>query len=247
MKFAAFGDMHGNATALEAVLADIEAREDVEKMVCLGDAFQGGAQPREVLDILLGLDCPTVLGNSDHFVWTGDVAADSTEQVSEGHRVMREWTAEQLGPDGMDFISTFPQTVEIGLEGDRKWLCFHGAPDSFNTVIIPETPHEEVVGHLSSVDADVLSGGHTHLQSLRRFDEKIYFNPGSAGAAYNRYMEMENFYIYPHGQYAVLTSSEQQIEVEFVTVPFDWKKYVESAKSNGHPYAEGEARKYTPH
>ena len=42
-RIAVISDIHGNAVALDAALADIE-RAGVDQIVCLGDAIQGGAR-----------------------------------------------------------------------------------------------------------------------------------------------------------------------------------------------------------
>ena len=64
MPIALVSDIHGNDRALAAVVAELE-RLDVQLAVCLGDAVQGGDEPRQVLDRLAALDWPVVLGNAD--------------------------------------------------------------------------------------------------------------------------------------------------------------------------------------
>src|SRR5262245_15919089 len=60
-------DIHGNDTALAAVVAELE-RLGIERVVCLGDAVQGGDEPRQVLDRLETLGWPVILGNADDFL-----------------------------------------------------------------------------------------------------------------------------------------------------------------------------------
>lgn len=45
MRVAVIADVHGNCGALDAVLADLEARP-VDRIVCLGDMIQGGHNRR---------------------------------------------------------------------------------------------------------------------------------------------------------------------------------------------------------
>jgi hypothetical protein len=73
--------MHGNAIALDAVLAELE-HDPVDEIVCLGDVAQGGAQPAEVVDRLQELGCPCVFGNSDEFLLTLDAEA-SVEDLAD--------------------------------------------------------------------------------------------------------------------------------------------------------------------
>jgi predicted phosphodiesterase len=65
-RVALISDIHGNAVALEAVLADI-ARRRVDEIVCLGDVAAGGPQPREALERLRTLGCAVVRGNADEW------------------------------------------------------------------------------------------------------------------------------------------------------------------------------------
>ncbi|MCB0291188.1 MAG: metallophosphoesterase, partial [Calditrichaeota bacterium] len=64
MKIALISDIHGNLTALEAVLADIR-RRGADRIICLGDLATLGPQPREVIARLRELDCPGIMGNHD--------------------------------------------------------------------------------------------------------------------------------------------------------------------------------------
>src|SRR5689334_3339495 len=64
MRFAIFSDVHANLEALEAVIAD--AREHhCTHFICLGDIVGYNANPRECVEIVRDLDCPTVKGNHD--------------------------------------------------------------------------------------------------------------------------------------------------------------------------------------
>src|SRR5947207_15043748 len=64
MRFAIFSDVHANLEALEAVIAN--AREHhCTHFICLGDIVGYNANPRECIEIVRDLDCPTVKGNHD--------------------------------------------------------------------------------------------------------------------------------------------------------------------------------------
>jgi len=76
MRVAVIADIHGNAVAFDAVLADLET-QTVDRVVCLGDAIQGGPQPSEVAARLRELRCPVVYGNADAFLLTGESGAES--------------------------------------------------------------------------------------------------------------------------------------------------------------------------
>src|SRR4030095_16316302 len=80
MRFAIFSDVHGNLEALEAVIAN--AREHhCTHFICLGDIVGYNANPRECLEIVRDLDCPTVKGNHDEEASQPAASGDSNEMA----------------------------------------------------------------------------------------------------------------------------------------------------------------------
>ena len=99
MRFAIFSDVHANLEALEAVIAN--AREHhCTHFICLGDIVGYNANPRECLDIVRDMDCPTVKGNHDEQASQPAASGDFNEMAE---RAMT-WTRAQLS------------------EKDREWL-----------------------------------------------------------------------------------------------------------------------------
>src|SRR5437868_459007 len=130
MRIAIISDIHGNCFALDVILTDIR-RQEVEQIVCLGDAIQGGAQPAQTVQRLRELHCPIVMGNADAWLLTGQVTS-TQEQVSESQLAVRAWSLAQLSQDDLAEIGRYRPTVELTLEADKKLLCFHGSPHSFD-------------------------------------------------------------------------------------------------------------------
>ncbi len=64
MRAALIADIHGNAVALRSVLDDVASLE-VPSVVCLGDIAANGPQPRLADEMIQGLGCPVVVGNTD--------------------------------------------------------------------------------------------------------------------------------------------------------------------------------------
>jgi putative phosphoesterase len=165
-------DIHGNDRAFAAVVGELD-RRGIDSAVCLGDAVQGGDEPREVLDRLAGLGWPVVLGNADDFLL--EVPVGSPEPLTDAQLAKRAWTLEQLEPRHLDQIRSFTPTVEI-----ERLLAFHGSPQSYDDVLLPETEDD----YAWRVDGfDVLAGGHTHLQWTRQIHDALYVNPGSVGVS----------------------------------------------------------------
>jgi predicted phosphodiesterase len=169
-------DIHGSDDALAVVVAALEEL-GIDRVVCLGDAVQGGDQPREVLDRLAHLDWPVVLGNADAFLL--EVPSDSPEPITQGHLDKREWTLAQLEPSHLAQIRSFVPTLDVELDDGMVLRAFHGSPHSYDDVLLPDTPDGLVERLLGGSGVDILAGGHTHMQWTRYVDGALYVNPGS--------------------------------------------------------------------
>lgn len=247
MQIAVISDIHGNCVALDAVLRDLRLK-NVGRVICLGDAIQGGPQPAEVAARLRELGCPVVLGNADAWLLTGQETGD--ERISSERRKamdeIRDWTLSQLSQADRAFIQAFRPTVEIALEADRKLLGFHGSPASFDDVILPETSQEALFKLLGGYDAQAMTGGHTHVQHLRRIgvDARIFFNPGSVGFAYSHHQSEEGFRADPWAEYAILTGEGERLALEFRRIPFDVVQLLATYQTSGRPHAQTAMAQY---
>jgi predicted phosphodiesterase len=242
MRIAVISDIHGNCFALDALLADLR-QHPANRLVCLGDAVQGGTQPAETVARLRALGCPVVMGNADAWLLTG-VETSPTETITERGRVTREWSLARLSAEDRAFIAAFAPTVELALEGGHRLLCFHGSPASFDDLIFPETPQVEVARLLGATAPAIWCGGHTHIQWVRRFRQGFYFNPGSVGLAYDRHQSGENQRFDAWAEYAVLTSEGDRLALEFRRVPYDAGALIATIRASGHPYAAALAAEY---
>lgn len=193
-------DIHGNDTALAVVVAELE-RLGLERVVCLGDAVQGGNEPRQVLDRLATLGWPVILGNADDFVL--EVPAESPEPITAAQLEKREWTLGQLEPRHLEQMRSFAPTLDVELDGGLTLRAFHGSPHSYDDVVLPETSDAQAEHVLGGSGVDVLAGGHTHLQWTRYVDGALYVNPGSVGLAYDRFADEPQ--PVPVAEYAIVT------------------------------------------
>ena len=245
MLIAIISDIHGNCVALDAVLNDIK-QADVDQIVCLGDAIQGGPQPVEVLARLRGLNCPVVMGNADDWLLTG--FDSGAENIPEERRVrmdkVRDWQLTKLTENDLSFIRSFKPTVQIKLDDEHILFCYHGSPKSFDHVILPQTPDEEVRGYLETQENVIYTGGHTHMQFVRHFGRTFHFNPGSVGVAYRHDQPDDHFRLDPWAEYALLSSHAGNLSLEFRRIPFDVQMLVSVYKSSGRPFAESSIAEY---
>jgi predicted phosphodiesterase len=70
MKYVLISDIHGNLPALEAVLADLDERGDVDAVYHLGDLCGYTPWPNEVVALLRARGIAGIAGNYDSTVAT---------------------------------------------------------------------------------------------------------------------------------------------------------------------------------
>jgi predicted phosphodiesterase len=227
MRVALLSDMHGNAVAFRAALADVE-RQDVDLIVSLGDVAQGGPQPKECVDILRELGCRCVNGNSDEFLLTLDLGAEPIEDEEHRERLLAvgRWSREQLGEEGLEFLRGFEPTV--GLD---QLVCCHATPQSNEDVILPDTPRADAERMIGPTTAAAIAAGHVHLQWLRRFSDVLWFCVGSVGLVYEHKDPMDEVPYLPWSEYALLTD----LAVEFRRAPFDVEELIAAARAADFP------------
>jgi predicted phosphodiesterase len=169
MRFAVFGDIHGNLEALNAVLADAE-KNHCTHLVCLGDVVGYNANPRECLKIVRDLGCPVVKGNHDEQA--------SLERELTGFNPLAEeaitWTREQLDDDDKKWLRELRMVRQV-----RDFTVVHATLD---------TPHKwgyvfnqlDAAASFNYQHTSVCFYGHTHTP-------RVYVrNGGVHGSAFDR-------------------------------------------------------------
>ena len=237
MRLALISDQHANDVAFQAVVEDVQ-RIGADALVCLGDAVQGGAQPAETLERLMSLDCPTVLGNADAFLFGADVAEETTPQQAE----VRAWTLEQIGDAGVERLapSSPPWSWSSKTSGCSAAMDRRGRTTTFSC------PRATADLDPWLVDADLLAGGHTHRQWTRRIGEALFVNPGSVGLAYDHHRPEDEIRFAPVAEYALVFLDGRGPAVEFRRVGYDLGELREAVLASGRPYGEEHLAVYEP-
>src|SRR5437763_975600 len=95
-RIAILSDIHGNAVALRAVLADLEAF-GVDQIVVAGDLVGFGPSPDEVVDLLVARGARLIRGNHEKDY----VAPFTTQELPADWRTSPDrtlyWTIDRLG------------------------------------------------------------------------------------------------------------------------------------------------------
>ncbi|VWD57862.1 metallophosphoesterase [Burkholderia lata] len=231
MKIAALSDIHGNLAALDAVLDDVR-RRGADVIVNLGDILSGALHPAETADRLIALDLPTIKGNHERQLLTGD---------RESMRLSDRLAHDTLRADHLEWIAALPERMTLG----DDVLMVHGTPDSdlvyFLETVTPDgcraaTP-DEIARRAGDEPASLILCGHTHIPRTAKLDDgRLIVNPGSVGLQayaddlpHPHRIETGS----PHARYAMVSRTAAGWNVEFHAVEYDWHTAAATAASRG--------------
>lgn len=237
MRVAVIADIHGNLTALDAILADL-AGAGVDRVVCLGDVAAIGPQPHEVIGRLRDLGCPVVLGNTDAAFVRPVRAMRPVSIDEEGRRYaeIEEWGATQITLEDRAYLRTFQPTLNLRLGDEETLLCFHGSPRRNTDSIVTATPDIVLDQMLAGYSATVLAGGHTHAPFIRRYRQALFLNPGSVGLPHEA---TENgIWHPPWAEYGIVERRTGCLGIELRRVHINADLIVRAIQRSGMPHAD---------
>jgi len=189
-RLAALSDLHGNATALEAVLKDI-ARERPDAVLVAGDLVVNGPEPALVVDVLRSLPPATTLiiqGNTDVAAADFDYGAaypSMNDGVPDAIVAAAEWAHDALGEDRVDWLRRLPSERRWRAQDDILVLVCHASPGSQTAGFDKELDPNVTLERVSRTDARVIVCGHTHQPEIRDLGWKLIVNTGSAGYVFD--------------------------------------------------------------
>lgn len=194
MRVLVVSDIHSNDTALEAVLADAGA---VEEVWCLGDLIGYGPDPNLVVERMREMPRLTcLLGNHDVAV----IGKMPFETFNGDARRSLLWTESVLTADNMDFLRSLPQNTKVRGEATLA----HGSPrDPLWEYVLNTLSARLNFDHFETPWCFV---GHSHIQCMFRLDAatdritldvlkegqpvslspRMILNPGSVGQPRDR-------------------------------------------------------------
>ncbi len=189
-RMAVFSDVHGNASALDAVRAAIRsARPDV--VAVAGDLVFNGPDPAAVVDTLREMESDgamIVSGNTDIAVADFDYAAAfpwMTDGVPETFQAAAEWAHDALGDERVSWLRRLPAERRVHAEDGTMVLVCHASPGSQTAGFDQVLDANVTLERAARTDARVIACGHTHLPEVRDLGWKVIVNDGSAGYVFD--------------------------------------------------------------
>ncbi len=182
MRVAVVSDVHGNLTALEAVIADLRLQAP-DLVLHGGDLALMGSQPSEVIDRIRELGWPGVVGNTDEALWRPDEQARQEQLAPKLGALLAlifmdyvPATLELIGPERLAWLRELPAQQELG-----DLALVHAAPGDLWRAPGPAAEDEELVARFAPLQASLAVYGHIHRPYTRTLRELTVANSGSAG------------------------------------------------------------------
>ena len=235
-KIAVLSDIHGNTTALEAVLTNAQKAE-VDEYWLLGVILMPGTGRKNILRILDTLPITLrVLGNWEESLWRA--CHRQLDESRPSHRYLLrqcQYIMEELSVEEIEELQDYPLQVHRQF-GDLKLGISHHLPDkNWGRELIHLGKQEDFDRLVTNPDCDIAIYGHIHQQFLRYGSGgQLILNPGSIG---------QPFFLSEHlrkdlrAQYMILEFDEKGLkDIDFRRVDYDIDAELQLAKELQLPY-----------
>lgn len=235
MRCALISDIHGNLPALEAVLADIDAKS-FDAIYHLGDLVGYAPWPNEVVDVIASRGIAGVAGNYDSTVAAAyghcGCRYEDPAQEALSHRSY-EWTLAHVTEATRRRLAALPFRLDVraggGHQSGPQLILVHGTP-TLNTVYWTADRTDafatDMAGRAGARAGDILAFGHTHLPWHRSVGEVHFVNTGSVGRPKDGDWR---------AGYTSVTFGNGDVAVEFVRVPYDLERAVAGIEASDLP------------
>jgi putative phosphoesterase len=226
VRLAIVSDIHGNLTALEAVVADIE-RRGVDRVVHGGDLVLGGCRPGEVIDRVRELGWPGIVGNTDELLWRPQERAVQELNAPKLQSLLRllfdEYapaTGQLLGEERIAWLRRLPSEYR-----DGELALVHASPGDLWRAPRPDAEDSKLSATYGPCEARLAVYGHIHRPYVRSLDGLIVANSGSVGSPFDGD---------PRASYLLVSSGEAQV----VRVDYDIERESAAVLGSNYPDAQ---------
>ena len=226
MRIALISDVHGNLTALEAVIADID-RHGADAVVHGGDLVLMGPNPAEVVDRIRELDWPGVVGNTDELLWRREERRRLEQQMPKLSGLLdllfdqyAPATRELLGDDRLAWLRDLPAEQRVG-----DLLVLHATPNDLWSAPMPHANDAELLDVYGDRGAAEVVYGHIHRPYVRPLGPMTVMNSGSVGLPWDGDSR---------ASYLLIDDGERRV----IRVEYDLEREAAALVRSGYPDAE---------
>ncbi|MEO8850857.1 MAG: metallophosphoesterase family protein [Allobranchiibius sp.] len=225
-RVALISDVHGNLTALRAVLDDIRAR-GIERIFNLGDFVGKGPRGQHVADLCREVCAVNVRGNWEDFLPAEDPNYSSPELW---------WWRGELRPDQLPWLRNLPLSHDVVMSG-RRIRLFHASAHDVHSKVFADHSSAQFDGMFVATELTgegptptMVGYGDIHDAYLEVRAGRSLFNVGSVG---NPLDECDASYVILEGE--VDSNEPGPFGLQFVRVPYDIEAEIQVAADLGMP------------
>jgi len=228
---ALLSDIHGNLPAFEAVAADLLARRP-DAVYVLGDMINGCPWSAEVMDRLLDLGWPMLLGNHEDALLQLGTSRIEPRYLDRDRYAALWWTREHLTERHLAVLAALPLESQLTLPEAPPLRIFHGVPGNISVGFRPDSRAEWIAHHLAAIPDGTVAGGHTHVPMTRWISRPgvgaddgrwLVINSGSVGIPFDGD---------PRASYAWLIGKLEGWQAAIVRVPYDREAVAEGYRQS---------------
>ena len=237
-RIALLSDVHGNATALEAVLADAESHA-VTDYWFLGDLLMPGTGRRNILERLERLPISLqVRGNWEDSLW--HALHQKLDLTRPSHLYLTKlchFVLEEILPEEIDRMRDLPLQVLTEVAGLKIAVSHHLPDKNWGRELIHIGNQSDFDRLFEGNEAVIAIYGHIHQQFLRYgTDGQLIINPGSIGQPFFLDATLRQDL---RAQYAILEIDETGLrDVDMRRVAYDVEQELARARELQLPYYE---------
>ncbi|HLY99965.1 MAG TPA: metallophosphoesterase family protein [Candidatus Angelobacter sp.] len=226
MRIAIISDVHGNLTALDAVLADLRQQKP-DLVLHGGDLPYGGPNPAEVIDCIMHEGWKGVLGNTDEMLW--DTSARPTLEASAPKlkplfKVLFDLcgpaTTQMIGQSRLAWLRQLPAELR-----HENLVLLHASPGNLWRAPMDTADDAELQNTYAQLNAKIVVYCHIHRPFIRKVGDMTVCNTGSVGSPYDGD---------PRSSYLLIGDDVPSIR----RVEYDVEKEVGRLLASDYPYKE---------
>lgn len=236
-KIAILADVHGNETALKAVLADCK-KERITDYWFLGDLIMPGPGASSLFNLIQSVK-PTVFlkGNwEDCFLAGLGSEIDVDEPMDIYIATLAHYLKQNLTAADLTLIKDLPLATVQEINGLKISLTHNLPTKNYGPALMPNQKQENFE-QLFTEEVDIAIYAHVHHQLMRYSNQdQLIINPSSIGQPFTHWPTLQKDL---RAQYAILEIDEEgRPQVNFKRIPYDVPQEINLAQTKELPYFE---------
>lgn len=229
MRLAIISDVHGNLTALEAVVSDLKQQKP-DLVFHGGDLATAGCNPSEVIDCIQDAGWAGVLGNTDEMLWDDSgisaiaASAPALKTLLSALEEFASTTTSMIGEKRIQWLKQLPPELR-----HEDTVLLHASPGNLWKAPMNTADDAVLAETYSSLNAKIVVYCHIHLPFIRKVGPMTICNCGSVGSPYDGD---------PRASYLMIDDGQPAIR----RVEYDMEKEVARLMASDYPQKEWIAR-----